>query len=261
MDEKTLQAALQDLPLGGLRYFERIGSTNDLALAWAAEGAPDLCLIVADEQTTGRGRSGRSWYTPPGAALAFSLILRPEGKEETLLSLYTGLGALAVVHALRERHALHAQIKWPNDLLLQGRKFAGVLVEAVWLGEQIESLIIGIGVNVYAQATPPPHQVDFPATSIEEVLHRRPNRIQLLHDILAALLDWRPRIGEPAFIKAWENALAYRGEQVHVQQGPTALSGHLLGLAADGALQLRSSQGEPITVHFGDVHLRPNIVS
>ncbi len=260
MDEKAFRDALQDLPLGDLRYFERTGSTNDIALAWAAEGAPDFSLIIADEQTTGRGRAGRSWYTPPGAALAFSLILRPETGEKASPSLYTGLGALGIVHALREHHALQAQIKWPNDLLLQGHKFAGILVEAVWLGEQIESLVVGIGVNVHAQSTPPPETVDFPATSLEEALQQRLDRARLLRNILSAILEWRARMDEPAFIQAWEDSLAYRGERVLVQQGPTTLSGHLLGLEADGALRLRSPQNAPLSVHFGDVHLRPDKV-
>ncbi len=77
MDEQELRAKLSNLRLGGLRYFESIGSTNDEALTWAAAQAPDLCLVTAEEQTAGRGRSGRKWFTPPGSALAFSLALRP----------------------------------------------------------------------------------------------------------------------------------------------------------------------------------------
>ena len=77
MDERTLRKALSNIPLGGLRYFEQTGSTNDVALAWAAAGAPDLALVVAEEQTAGRGRGSHSWFTPPGAALAFSLVIRP----------------------------------------------------------------------------------------------------------------------------------------------------------------------------------------
>ncbi|OQY26387.1 MAG: hypothetical protein B6I38_11410, partial [Anaerolineaceae bacterium 4572_5.1] len=87
MNEKSLQAALQDLPLGGLRYFEKIGSTNDAALFW--KDAEDLSLVVANEQTAGRGRSGRSWQTPPDSALAFSLLLRPKIDEKKNISLFT----------------------------------------------------------------------------------------------------------------------------------------------------------------------------
>jgi len=109
MEHATLLHALDGLPLGGLRYFERIGSTNDEAAGWVGTGAPDLALVVADEQTSGRGRAGRTWFTPPGAALAFSLVLRslpvtrgeaPHSHPE-IVSRLTALGALARALALR----------------------------------------------------------------------------------------------------------------------------------------------------------------
>ncbi|MGC8855748.1 MAG: biotin--[acetyl-CoA-carboxylase] ligase, partial [Anaerolineae bacterium] len=147
MNEKSLRAALQDLPLGELRYYASIRSTNDEALAWATEGATDLSLVIADEQTAGRGRAGRKWYTPAGAALAFSLILRPSPAEQTHLSRIVGLAAVSLAFSL-EQSGLHPRIKWPNDILLQDRKVAGILVETIWTGEQADCVVIGIGVNV-----------------------------------------------------------------------------------------------------------------
>ncbi|HEY5901320.1 MAG TPA: biotin--[acetyl-CoA-carboxylase] ligase, partial [Anaerolineales bacterium] len=123
MDEKTLRAALRDLHLGELRFFPTLSSTNDEALAWAAQGAPDLSVVVADEQTAGRGREGRKWFTPPGAALAFSLLMRPAQPETAYFPRVVGLAALSVLEALRG-FSLTAQIKWPNDVLLDGRKVA-----------------------------------------------------------------------------------------------------------------------------------------
>ncbi|MBI3739624.1 MAG: biotin--[acetyl-CoA-carboxylase] ligase, partial [Chloroflexi bacterium] len=149
MNQRELQKALSSLPLGGLRYFESIGSTNDEALAWATEGARDLSLVVADEQTAGRGRSGRKWLTPPGSALAFSLILRPTEAERTRPARTTGLSALALSDSLRTR-GLAAQIKWPNDVLISGKKVAGILVESVWTGDALDASILGMGVNVLA---------------------------------------------------------------------------------------------------------------
>src|SRR5258708_20494398 len=127
MNARQLQAALRDIPLGGLRFFESIGSTNDEALAWSTDGARDMSLVVADEQTSGRGRSGRRWFTPPGTALALSLILRPTAGEQNYPARMTGLAALVLVDALRN-HRLQARIKWPNDILLDPQKTARILV-------------------------------------------------------------------------------------------------------------------------------------
>lgn len=258
MNAKKLKNALSDLPLGTIRYFDQLGSTNDHALAWAAEGAADLSLVVADEQTAGRGRLGRRWFTPPGTALAFSLVLRPDLAEQLQPSLITGLGALSLVQVLQNNYNLSAQIKWPNDVLVQGRKVAGILVESVWMGDQIESLVLGMGVNVLAPAVPPQEQLDFPATSLEDVFKEQIDRLVLLHDLLACLIEWRACIGKDEFIRAWESSLAYIGKQIQVRSGPDApLTGQLLGLEPDGSLRLGSTDGHLLSVHFGDVHLRP----
>ena len=176
MDPQTLAACLAGLSVGEVRYFERLGSTNDEAATWAEQGAADMALVVADEQTAGRGRSGRTWITPPSAGLAFSLVLRPSGVErsEHILPRLTGLGALAVTEALHKVYRLPAQIKWPNDVLIYNRKVAGVLVEAHWFGEELSAMILGIGINVAAASLSEVIQREsplrFPATSVENAL-------------------------------------------------------------------------------------------
>lgn len=257
MNEKSLRAALQDLPLGALRYYPSIRSTNDEALAWATEGAADFSLIVADEQTAGRGRAGRRWYTPAGAALAFSLILRPSTDEQAYLSRTVGLAAVSLALALEQR-ALHPQIKWPNDVLLSGRKVAGILVETVWTGEQADCQVIGMGVNVLRASVPPAELLQFPATSLEEALGQPVERETLLHDILAQLLEWRPRLSSPDLLHAWEERLAFRGEEIQVWTGEDRpLQGQCIGLEPDGSLRLRDEQGVESVVRFGDVQVRP----
>ncbi len=260
MDEKSLKAALRDLPLGGLRFYRQAGSTNDLALAWAADEAPDFSLVLADEQTSGRGRAGRKWYTLPGSALALSLILRPNSDEAETISLFSGLGALALTESLHKSFGLPAQIKWPNDVLVTGRKLAGILVESVWLGEQVESVVLGMGLNVLRGSVPPPEKLEFPATCLEDILKAPMARESILHGILSALLEWRPRLGSRDFLKAWEERLAYRGEQVQVWGGSeNPQTGTLLGLEADGSVRLLSPDGHPFLAHFGDMHLRPAV--
>lgn len=257
MDEGTLRKLLSDIPLGGLRTFEQTGSTNDLAMAWAAEGAPNLALVCAEEQSSGRGRGNRRWFTLPGTALAFSLVLRPLPGEELSVPLFSGLGALAVCDAL-EMRGLHPEIKWPNDVLLNRCKVCGVLAEAVWMGEKVDSIVLGIGVNVKPEAVPPSDQLNFPATSIEAEMGKSVDRLTLLKDVLQALLYWRGLLTKDVFPHAWENHLAFRGEQVEIwAEGVTLRKGQIDGLERDGSLRLRSHAGQVYTVHFGEVHLHP----
>jgi BirA family biotin operon repressor/biotin-[acetyl-CoA-carboxylase] ligase len=276
MDQKLLENELAGLPLGPIRYFPTIGSTNSEAARWADAEAPDLSLVVADEQSAGRGRFHRRWFTPPGSALAFSLILRPkttdEGRrtEEALLGFarLTALGALAVHEALQAGFGLQTQIKWPNDILAGGRKLAGILVESHWQGDRLSAAILGIGINVAPASVPPAEALNFPATSVEEGLGNvRVSRTGLLRAILARLLDWRPHLATDQFLKAWEMALAFRGEWVFIDQniqeidGDCApaprLEGQLLGLAPDGALRLRTRSGDEVLIQAGEIHLRP----
>jgi BirA family biotin operon repressor/biotin-[acetyl-CoA-carboxylase] ligase len=261
MDEKQLRKSLSDLPLGGFRFYQQTGSTNDVALAWATEGASDLSLVVADEQTSGRGRLGRRWLTPPGTALALSLIIHPKPSERDRFSLFSGLGSLALTQILSER-GLPAQIKWPNDVLISGRKTAGILVEAVWMGDQVESVVIGVGVNVLAESAPSSSEVQFPATSIHSE-GLKIDRIELLHDFLSRLISLRQQLGNEGFIQEWEKALAFKNTTVRIwsepaagQVEPSSFTGVLRGLDADGGLILETASGIE-TIQFGEIRLRP----
>jgi len=258
MNQHELKKALSKLPLGNVRYFDSIGSTNNEALAWATSGAKDLSLVIADEQTAGRGRLDRKWFTPKGTALAFSLILRPTAEEKPHLTRVVGWAALAIADALRTR-GLVSLIKWPNDVLLNGRKVAGILVESTWSGEDVDCAVVGIGVNVLKEAVPSDELLFFPATSLEESLGSDVQREKVLHDILAGLIALRPHLGSDSFIASWEKSLAFRGEQVQVEQGDgSAIAGKLLGLEPDGSLRVSDESGGSVTVRFGDVRLRPN---
>jgi BirA family biotin operon repressor/biotin-[acetyl-CoA-carboxylase] ligase len=257
MNQNELKKSLSKLPLGDVRYFESIGSTNDEALAWAATDTPDLSLIVADEQTAARGRLDRKWFTPKETALAFSLILRPTAEEKPFITRVVGLAALAVTNSLRMR-GVAAQIKWPNDILIAGRKVCGILIESVWSGEDVDAVVIGIGVNVLKESVPPADHLLFPATSVEEELGSAPERMEILRDILATFIDLRPRLVTDALVAQWESLLALQGELVQVESADApAVVGYVAGLETDGSLQLRNERGETITVRFGDVRLRP----
>jgi BirA family transcriptional regulator, biotin operon repressor / biotin---[acetyl-CoA-carboxylase] ligase len=258
MNAQELQAALRDLPLGGFRFFESIGSTNDEALAWASQDASDLSMVLADEQTNGRGRLGRKWFTLPQTALALSLILRPTPAETKYPAHVAGLGALALTDAI-SKLGLHPQIKWPNDILINDKKTAGILVESTWIGEQADAFVLGLGINVLIASVPPADQVLFPATSIEAELGRPIDRIGFLHDTLSSLIVWRLKLGTDEFIKAWDAALAFRGEQIQlVKENEQPVKAELLGLQPDGSLQMRAND-KILTVQIGEIHLRSSV--
>lgn len=255
MNLEELQAALAEVPLGGLRFYQQVGSTNDEAASWASDGAADFALVVADEQTAGRGRSGNKWFTPSGAALAFSFILRPTQAQLSNPGRLAGLGALAVSEAC-EQNGLQPVIKWPNDVLLSGRKLAGVLVESVWLGKELEASIMGVGVNVLAGAVPPANATAYPATSLETELGHPMDRIAVLRQILRSIWRWRGLLGTDEFIRTWEAHLAFRSREVTLtdNQGG-ALSGTFLGLDADGSARLEANH-RIIAVRAGEMSLR-----
>ncbi len=257
MDETNFRKRLADLPIKHIRYFESIGSSNDDALAWATSGAPDLSLVYAEEQTSGRGRMGRTWFTPPGTALALSLILRPTGMERKNIGLFSGLGALALVSAL-QKHGITAQIKWPNDVLINNRKTAGILAEAIWMGDEAESVVLGMGVNVAPQSVPPSEMLGFPATCVLSEAAVPVDRLDLLHTLLLELIAWRTKLTSAEFLRTWDEALAFRGEMVQVWAGEAEpITGQVDGIETDGSLRLSLSNGVIKVVHFGEVHLRP----
>ena len=144
MDLNSLKQNLNGLPIAEIRYFPTTGSTNEDALLWASQGAKDNSLIIADQQTSGRGRLGRKWITHPGAALAFSLILHPTQKEIDHLILFSPLGALAVSEAIQTSCHLQTQVKWPNDVLVNRKKVCGVLTETRWLESDLKGLVVCI---------------------------------------------------------------------------------------------------------------------
>jgi BirA family biotin operon repressor/biotin-[acetyl-CoA-carboxylase] ligase len=256
MDELSLCTALLDIPLGEVRFFKKTSSTNDLALAWAGNGAPDRALVYAEEQTSGRGRGRRRWFTPPGSSLAFSLVLHPLIGEGRSVARYSGLGAVAVCVAL-EKLGLHPEIKWPNDVLIRQRKVSGILAEATWMGEQLESIVLGIGVNISPEAVPASELVDFPATCVEDELKNPVNRLDFIGEILRALFFWQSHLSKDEFLTAWESRLAYCGERVSVQMSEGRVkNGRVAGLDKDGSLLLQVDDGQVITVQFGEVHLR-----
>ncbi len=252
-ESDKLSGYLEALHLGGWRFHEEIGSTNDSAQQWASEGAPDWSVVVADAQTNGRGRNGRQWITQPGAAIALSVIFRPAEIELQSVSRFTALGALGVVHALA-RIGLKAEIKWPNDVLLAGRKTAGVLVEGEWQGENPLAVIVGIGVNITPDAVPGDAEIRYPATSVETMLGKRVDRWGILSDVIRSMQKLRPLLSSDAIIEVWNQHLAFRDKWIMFKSaGQQAERMCVEGVTRDGRLSLTREDGEMIEAIAGEI--------
>lgn len=253
IQSSDLSLYLGSLSLGAWRYFPSVGSTNDQALAWARQDAPDWALVVADAQTAGRGRNGRRWITTPGSALAMSLVLRPSLEEMRCFTRFTALGALGLMRALSGL-GLTAELKWPNDILLAGKKVAGVLVEADWQADRVEYVVIGIGVNVTQESVPPSESLRYPATAVETVLGDQVDRWALLAETLKAMQAYRTILAEEAFMRAWNEGLAFNHAWVRFRMRDEAWhTVKVLEVRPDGRLALEHEGGQQTSVATGEI--------
>lgn len=257
MNENDLRNLLSDVPLSDLRYFDTIGSTNDEAIAWAEQDAPDGAIVAANEQTKGRGRNQRVWITRPDQALAFSVIFRPAAAEAKRLAFYSPMSALAVC-AMLEKLGLKPLIKWPNDVLLNRKKISGILVEGIWQGSEMKAIVSGIGINIASNSLSLSDHVLFPASSIEQELGKTVSRWEVLREVLLGLFFWRSRILSEEFVQAWESRLAFQGEMVRIEQNEQLpVIGKLDGIDHEsGNLRIITASGKIELIQAGDVHLR-----
>jgi BirA family transcriptional regulator, biotin operon repressor / biotin---[acetyl-CoA-carboxylase] ligase len=216
-------------------HLREVGSTSDRARELAVAGAPHGTIVTADVQTAGRGRQGRAWTTPPGGALAVSLVVR--GAPE-LLPLRAGV---AVAQAIGD----DARLKWPNDVLVGGRKVAGILAEARG-GE--DWAILGIGVNVALDATQLPPEVRETAGT----LGRAPHDVEPFLAALLLALQQALALDVPAVLDAFARHDALRGREIGWGDGET---GRAAGLDDEGRLVVETSTGERIALNAGEVHL------
>jgi BirA family biotin operon repressor/biotin-[acetyl-CoA-carboxylase] ligase len=265
MDEPALtrariQSALTTTLVGHpLYYWPQIGSTMDearrLAERAAPEGIPDGLVVLADEQTAGRGRLQRRWWAPPGSSLLLSLVLCPPLHARQAQRL-TMICSLAVCDAIVAVSGLDAQVKWPNDVLLAGKKVCGILTELDLQGEQIRYAIIGMGLNVNVdfKAAPP---LMAPATSVMTETGCPIPRLELLAALLASIERRYLALREGhSFHREWAERLATLGHQVQASGEHERWSGLAEGVDEDGALLLRLDDGRLQRVLAGDVTLR-----
>ena len=238
--------------------FDSLLSTNTEAIAQARSGAPEGLIVVAREQTRGRGRQERTWVSPMDAGLYCSTLLRPRVQRD-VWPLLTLMAAVAVHNALEKTCALRTDIKWPNDMLADEGKLCGILAEAVETPRGA-ACVVGIGINLTDDAFP--SEIGHAATSIEAMTGMRYDAETVLRALVASLAEGYRLLHETggvrATLQAWLQASSYaEGKRVRVETETEVFEGTTRGLAADGRLRVETSHGEIRFVGAGDVtHLR-----
>ena len=245
-----------------LEVYEEIDSTNDRAVALARDGAPNGTVVLAELQTKGRGRLGRRWFAPPGTSLLLSVVLRPDlaaraAQRTTMICSLAAVEAIAEVgETLPQGGQFVAQVKWPNDILLSGKKVGGVLTELGLRGERLDYAVVGMGLNVNLDVSALP-QVMTPATSIMAEVGQPVSRLDLLIALLERIETYAERLSAAwSPHEAWRGYLATLGQHVRVNVGQEVIEGVAEDVDEDGALLVRTRTGELSRIVVGDVTLR-----
>jgi len=237
-----------------IRAYESLPSTNLEAARLAAEGAAEGLCVVSREQTAGRGRLQREWQSPKDAGLYFSIILRPTFPQQDW-PILTLMAAVAIHEALREAFEIEADIKWPNDLLVNDKKICGILAETVET-KPGRAVIVGIGVNLLERAVP--ETLKSEATAVALVTNRRAEAETLLEPLTRALARFYGLLGSAdgsqRIFAEWTSRSSYAaGKLVRVIEGDENFLGTTRGLERDGALRVETDDGKIRVVRAGDV--------
>lgn len=241
-----------------IEYHKLLPSTNQQAKEAADQGAPEGTLVVAEGQERGKGRLGRQWFSPEGAGIYATVVLRPPLKPEQAPGL-TLMAAVALAQAVQKVTGMAPGIKWPNDLLLAGKKFCGILTEMKAEMDRIHYLVIGTGVNVNMDPQLFPAELRETATSIQRELGQEVSRVQLLVAYLKALESlYRIYLeqGLSPIIQEWKDWSITLGQEVTLTSGDEVFHGRAIDISGNGGLIVLGNNGEQRTFHSGEVTLR-----
>lgn len=256
---ETISSALTAKRIGSAVYcYEEIGSTNNEAKRLATEGCPDGTLVIAEQQHGGRGRLSRSFLSPKGKGLWFTLVLRPN-IAPTEASKCTLLAALAVAKAIRKTTGIDCGIKWPNDILVNGKKLVGILTEMSADVDGINYIVCGIGINVNIRREEFPDELRDIATSVEAELGQPFDRMMLLDAVCneaERAYEQMLREGFAPILAEWKEYSVTLGQAVRVIAPDETYEGVAIDLDEDGSL-LVQTETEIKTVLAGDVSIRP----
>ena len=250
-----IEAALTQ-PRPNWQVFECVDSTNLVCKRWALENAPEGSVAIAHCQTAGRGRLGRSFQSEAGLGLYLSILWRPHCSAETLMTL-PALGAVAAVRAVERVCGLRCAIKWPNDLVANGRKIAGILTESVVLGSET-AVVLGIGINVSHESEDFAGEVRDIAASLEMVTGHPVSRSALAAALMEELDALRAEaLARPElWLEAYRANCLTAGREVRVIRGDTARSALALDVDEGYGLRMRYGDGSEETVRSGEVSVR-----
>jgi BirA family biotin operon repressor/biotin-[acetyl-CoA-carboxylase] ligase len=237
-----------------IHHFFRTDSTNSVALQLAADGEPHGTLVVAEEQTAGRGRLGRAWFSEKTSGIYLSVLLRPALalQQAPLLTLAAGLAAR---DAVVESTGLRIDVRWPNDLVINGKKFCGILTEMQAEADRVRHVVVGIGINVNHAKMPT--ELDAIATSLRLAGMRTYSRLEIVVGLLRAFDRYYNQLleeGAAPLIARFSEASSYtQGKRVHVAAPREEFTGTTAGLDPMGCLLVRRDDGQTVPVLAGDV--------
>ncbi|MBI4824834.1 MAG: biotin--[acetyl-CoA-carboxylase] ligase [Nitrospirae bacterium] len=255
--EEDIKAAFKGDILGrDVIFVSSTASTNDLVMKIDEENErPEGIIVVADSQTAGRGRMGRNWISPPGVNLYFTALLKP-GFPAIEAPLLTLTAAVACVSAIRNFTSLNAEIKWPNDLLVDGRKTGGILLDMKTYDDKIKFVAVGIGINVNMDPSIFPEDIKPFSTSLSEECGRTIDRVELFGKILAELEKWYKAVlagGKDSMLQKWREFSSTLGQNVSVKMYDKVISGIAEDIDDTGALIIKLPSGGYEIVNAGDV--------
>jgi BirA family biotin operon repressor/biotin-[acetyl-CoA-carboxylase] ligase len=242
-----------------LQVLSAVPSTQDVARDLAEAGAPEGTLVLAEQQTQGRGRLGRAWVSPPGKGVWMSLLLRPR-VPLPLAPQLTLLAAVALCRGIRKVAPLPIGIKWPNDLLVDGRKISGILLESAAEDERLKYVIVGMGISVNLEAEDFPPEVLKKAISLRMALSRPLDRAEVVASVLAEFESLYELYGEQGFgpIRAlWEARSVTLSQPVRLQAPEGTVEGTAEELDELGGLRVRQADGTVRTVYTGEFSSNP----
>lgn len=240
---------------GQIRHFEQVASTNDTLKKIADQGAPEGMVVLSEQQTAGKGRLGRNWFSYPGTGIWCSVLLRPGIMPQDAPKL-TLLGAVAVVEGIENYCGVRAGIKWPNDLLLGGKKLCGLLTEMRSELDRVDYVVLGMGINIKPESVPA--ELKHKATSLVNDLGRDVNRAKLLASILDALeSNYQCFLGHgfQAIREKWQEYNITLGNKVTVTSALDSVSGTAVRLGAGGGLVVCTDEGVEQEFFAGEVSL------